>query len=721
MPQRGPEGSKVDLMTTRLLSALLWCLVNGLTALAASPALPPGEKEPLLRVEAGGPTSYVTALAFSADGNVLYAGGWDKVVRVWAVNEKGEFVPDRVPAYRLPIGPGIDGAINALALSEDGVWLAAAGRGVFRNTAGFRTPGFPVPTLGGMTPEMRLDLGTIYVFNTKDQTVRLLRGHLGTVVGLTFAPADPAKPPILLSAAQERDLKANKFRTAVRLWDVDKAQSVAELSGLPDGRDFRPGLAVWHTGKQRNQVKAALALSDGVFRIWDVQRPAKNLREIDVSKYNMTVVALPGPAWPDPARLLTADYGDQKARLTLWEIPGAGEPKATVEQARPSEAHAYPRALGLLASKLNSPPDMAAVILRVHKGQDEKEAQYRLQVVDLNPENLGSVRAEKFLWQGAIREPVLATSPHGKYLAVAGNIDHQILIYELPALLRRDNVVPQRLRSSGVTFHHVAFASKGKELALVLNRSARKEVGQSPPAIDPAKGDLLFDFSKRRLTADSAGWKSAAPDLRGWRVRHTGGKRATVSVYQNERLLRQINLPADDELSDYALLPPQGANQVPLLAVATHQLGQSQLVLYNAASGERVRQFTGHVDRLYALAFSAERPALGFGGGGPNRLYLESHRPGSGAGTAWFAARRSCAPTARCPGGGETFRCGPGRAETTGRRSDRRVGGERQTPAAGPAAGFLRSHFSIGTWPEGHFAPGCPPGDGRPHFRRGTG
>jgi hypothetical protein len=45
---------------------------------------------------------------------------------------------------------------------------------------------------------------------------------------------------------------------------------------------------------------------------------------------------------------------------------------------------------------------------------------------------------------------------------------------------------------------------------------------------------------------------------------------------------------------------------VPLLALATHEAGQPRLALYNAASGELVRQFTGHADRVYAIAFSAD-------------------------------------------------------------------------------------------------------------------
>src|SRR5262249_59905042 len=119
-----------------LFAALLLLLGNGPPLRAQAPALP-NEKEPLLRLEAGGPTTDVTALAFAPDGRTLYAAGWDKVVRVWKRDEAGEFVPQRT-SYRVPIGPGLRGAINTLALSPDRRWLAVGGLGGVRGPAGFR-------------------------------------------------------------------------------------------------------------------------------------------------------------------------------------------------------------------------------------------------------------------------------------------------------------------------------------------------------------------------------------------------------------------------------------------------------------------------------------------------------------------------------------------------------------------------------------------------------
>src|SRR5262245_58700849 len=116
-------------MRRRLALAVLLLL----GAAAAAPAqAPAAKKEPLFRLEAGGPTSFVNAIAFSSDGNTLYAAGYDKVVRVWKVKPDGTFALDGA-SYRVPIGPGLSGTINAMALSDDDRWLAAGGRMLMQN------------------------------------------------------------------------------------------------------------------------------------------------------------------------------------------------------------------------------------------------------------------------------------------------------------------------------------------------------------------------------------------------------------------------------------------------------------------------------------------------------------------------------------------------------------------------------------------------------------
>lgn len=137
---------------------------------------------PELRREPGGPISFVSSLAWH--GDTLYAGGWDKVVRAWWLDPATmRLVPDPPATYRIPVGPGLDGAINAVALSPDGKWLAIGGQGTARGTSDLQNPGLVVPR-GSMTSEMLQDQGTIWLFDTRTQAARPLRLHVGPITVL---------------------------------------------------------------------------------------------------------------------------------------------------------------------------------------------------------------------------------------------------------------------------------------------------------------------------------------------------------------------------------------------------------------------------------------------------------------------------------------------------------------------------------------------------------
>ncbi|MCS6852521.1 MAG: hypothetical protein NZ700_15285, partial [Gemmataceae bacterium] len=426
--------------------AVLWLLLLTAGAVRAqAPLLPPGEREPFLRLETGGPTAVVTGLAFSPDGQMLYAAGWDKVVRVWVREPRTGRYLLAPHAYRVPIGPGLDGAINALALSSDGTWLAVGGRGVVRGESGFRDVGLVIPTaIGSLTPERRLDRGLIYVFNTRTQAVRLLRGHRGQVLSLAFAPSRPGQPPLLVSVGQDWDDQTGKYVGAVRLWDLTRDEpQQAFQDHLPDPGNTRPGLVVTANGEA--DVSAGLAWGDGRFRLWLPRRDAAAVQAQEDGRFN-SVAAAQG------SLVLTGSMVGYSGRLQVWSLnPFRADPQGQVVFPPQGSVAYFPRALTLLSSKPNGPTDLAAVVLRA----GSQPPSYRLDLIDLRPTSFGQVRARLDLWKGSLKQPVMAAAPGGTMLAVTGNDEFEIFLYPIADLLA-GKAEPQRLRGVGATFRYVA-------------------------------------------------------------------------------------------------------------------------------------------------------------------------------------------------------------------------------------------------------------------------
>src|SRR3954452_23075178 len=162
-----------------------------------------GERDPVLRLEGGGPLSPVSAVAFGPGGGVLYEAGWDKVVRVWRREARtGRFTPDPASTLRVPIGPGDAGVLLGLAVSPDGAWLATGGNAVVPEGAGFRQNGLIVPRRSLSDPSAQ---GVIYLFDLRatPPACHQLRGHHGPVQALAFARTPVSRPALLLSAADE--------------------------------------------------------------------------------------------------------------------------------------------------------------------------------------------------------------------------------------------------------------------------------------------------------------------------------------------------------------------------------------------------------------------------------------------------------------------------------------------------------------------------------------
>src|SRR4051812_16330943 len=131
--------------------------------------------EPVLRLESHAPLSLVTSATFGGDGR-LFTAGFDKVVRSWKFDDAKGWRPAN--SYRVPIGPGIAGALNDVAVSDDGRWLATGGNGWFHRLADFRTNG-GLFDRGVLDEESKKEIGSIYLFDRETNASTPLVLHAG--------------------------------------------------------------------------------------------------------------------------------------------------------------------------------------------------------------------------------------------------------------------------------------------------------------------------------------------------------------------------------------------------------------------------------------------------------------------------------------------------------------------------------------------------------------
>jgi WD40 repeat protein len=111
----------IPIASKNLFRAMLSAVSLILTTCSAS-AQPQPKSEPVLRVETGMHTTHIQRATADMTGRLLATASWDKTVRLWSLD-----TGDLVRILRAPIGEGNEGRFDAVAISPDGVWVAAGG------------------------------------------------------------------------------------------------------------------------------------------------------------------------------------------------------------------------------------------------------------------------------------------------------------------------------------------------------------------------------------------------------------------------------------------------------------------------------------------------------------------------------------------------------------------------------------------------------------------
>ncbi|MFG2041948.1 hypothetical protein [Dactylosporangium sp. NPDC048998] len=165
---------------------------------------------------------------------------------------------------RATVKAGHDGAVNGVAFSPDGGWLASSGRdGVVRvwARAGWVLRGPPVTVLRGhqgpawgvaFSPDgQRLasagEDGTVQVRDWRTTQEVVLRGHAGPVLDVAFGP-------------EGRKLASGGADGTVRIWDL-AVHSAVVLPGDPS--------KVWSVAFSPDGKHLAAAHADGTVRVWN--------------------------------------------------------------------------------------------------------------------------------------------------------------------------------------------------------------------------------------------------------------------------------------------------------------------------------------------------------------------------------------------------------------------------------------------------------------------
>jgi len=517
-------------------------------------------EDPWLRINAGGHTGTVHALAFTPDSKRLCSAGLDKNVLVWNLSAiqrdlRRSFLRERT--IRWQVARGLRGSIYALAAAPSDGLLAFGGYGA----------------MGSLGEILLVDPVT-------GELVQVLESHRQTVCSLAFS-ADGNRLASSDTSGQVTLWTRDGWKPTVLVRPDEATYGAAAAGAIAVQPKLRP-LAIagdTYVAIPAYQGQAAAGKLQWKLNLVRLDNPQQT-RLLDTAHEGLVTSLAAGP---DGTKLASADM---QGNVYVWDLAGAAVRPPTILRAQ------------RIALSLAFSPDGKTLVAGTAVAPDSGQSQ--VQIWDLT--------ARKLVRSHSLPDHVnaCAISPDGRFVAYSGGRDNEVWLGSLTAA---EPVAA--LRGTGRRVWKVAFAAQEPFYRIAWGTEAR-----AGKFNDYADLDSTFDSTRLELGTekpDAGQWLSADWRAGEWTVRREADGALQLLESGAARGRIELDPVLEGRPRCYAWIPgPQG--QPWALAVGT-DLQNSIYVVRLVEQGRCpiLRQFRGHHDFVTSVGVSRDLRFLASG------------------------------------------------------------------------------------------------------------